>query len=386
MSSPVIATNYSPTYPGGLAVLQTHVASLLSVRDGRPGAFLYRYADHPELPATHPDLPWPAFQLSLTRFGRLTEKLWPRLASRPQSLPLLAGMLSRCWKMPHTLTPSVIHFIGTGWDLTGFFLAAEAARRRIPFTVFPATHPGQWGDDRIDIALYRRAGAVLCQTDFERDHLASLGAPPARLFRLGLFPMCSPHGDASAFRARHDLGNRPCVYFLGRRTVGKGYPALLTAWPLVLARHPDAVLLLAGPHWIDRQDHGLSALPPDSFRDLGLPDGPAISDAYAACDVFCLPSDGESFGIVLVEAWSYGKPVICGSAPASREMVADGENGLWADHDPSALSEKIIRLLDDPSLARRMGEAGHRLQQQRFTPSAFLSRLDEAATLAAPRQ
>jgi glycosyltransferase involved in cell wall biosynthesis len=68
-----------------------------------------------------------------------------------------------------------------------------------------------------------------------------------------------------------------------------------------------------------------------------------------------------------VEAWSYRKPVICGTAPASRELIENGRSGLWADQDPANLAEKIIRLCRDPELANSMGQYGYALLRRRFS-------------------
>ena len=128
-------------------------------------------------------------------------------------------------------------------------------------------------------------------------------------------------------------------------------------------QRPCAVLLLAGPE-------GDGKIPPvagDCVRDLGVPDEEAKADALAACDVFALPSAHESFGIVYVEAWSYGKPVICGPAPASRELVRDGLTGQWAEQTPESIAAAIIRLLGDRELRYKLGEAGRRFQLERLT-------------------
>jgi phosphatidyl-myo-inositol dimannoside synthase len=70
---------------------------------------------------------------------------------------------------------------------------------------------------------------------------------------------------------------------------------------------------------------------------------------------------------VFVEAWSYGKPVVCGTAPASRELIGDGETGLWSAQDPALLAEKLTILLESPALAKAMGNAGKHLQQESYT-------------------
>ena len=156
------------------------------------------------------------------------------------------------------------------------------------------------------------------------------------------------------------------LLFLGRRDEGKGYPALLKSWPLVLQSCPQTVLLLAGPGGSDYQSLK-EAVPAESLRDLGVPDEFGKADALASCDIFCLPSSHEAFGIAYVEAWAYGKPVICGLAPACRELIEDGVTGLWADQDPASLAKKILSLLQQPALRERLGREGRARQNRDFT-------------------
>jgi len=266
----------------------------------------------------------------------------------------------------HSNPFDAVHFVGTGWDFSGFALLSLARRLRVPFTVWPAVHPGSWGDDKIDVRLYRQADTVFCQTLSEAQHLVQRGVNRERISICGLPPNVASGGEGPALRDRLGIGSRPVVFFMGRRDEGKGYPALLKAWQQVLGGTPDAVLLLAGKGG-EEYAHLLSALPPNSVRDLGVVDDATKADALAACDVFCLPSAHESFGIVYVEAWSYGKPVICGMAPACRELVEDGVTGLHASQDPDDLTAKILRLLENATEAKWMGRNGLRLQQEKFT-------------------
>jgi glycosyltransferase involved in cell wall biosynthesis len=178
-------------------------------------------------------------------------------------------------------------------------------------------------------------------------------------------------GDARRFRLNHGLGHEPVVLFMGRRDVGKGYEALLQAWPSLIQVMPNAVLCLAGPGGEIFQG-ALESIPFSRIRDLGIPGESDKADAIAGCDVFCLPSAHESFGIVYVEAWSYGKPVICGTAPACRELVAHGINGLHASQKPDELAAAMIELLANPKLAGSIGAAGKRTQRSRFTPERMM--------------
>ncbi|MCF7787571.1 MAG: glycosyltransferase family 4 protein [Prosthecobacter sp.] len=280
-------------------------------------------------------------------------------------------------------TADVIHFIGTGWEITGHPLWREAGEAEVPFTVWPSVHPENCKDEAFDLQLYQEAEAVFCQSDHELEHLISRGVAASKLIRCGLPPMCPANGNGTRLRSKLGIGMRPAVLFVGRRDAGKGYPALLEAWPLVLRQCPDAVLLLAGPG--DADEAMLANISPENVRDLGCPPEQEKADAYAACDVFCLPSAYESFGIVYVEAWSYGKPVICGTAPASRELVEHGVTGVWADQQPQQLSHSLLRLLMYPDLRHRIGLAGLRHQLVNFTTEQMVGCHLKAWKITAPK-
>jgi len=361
-----LASQIAPTYIGGLAEYQRHLAAGLLGR-GQDVHSLCESERHPDGRLGYEALTWPLHVLEKSPLGRMTQTLLPRLSTRA---PDWAARIARYRLIvPENLSPSAIHVTGTGWDHTGFAMARRARQLGVPFSIWPAVHPGQWGDAPIDLELYQRADVIFCQSGSERDHLARRGLPAEKTQICGLPPFCLPDGDGTRLRDRLGIGRRPTLLFLGRRDEGKGYPALLDAWKLVLPRHPEAVLLLAGPG----APLAEGVFPANSYRDLGLVDERTKADAYAACDVFCLPSAHESFGIVYVEAWSYGKPVICGTAPASQELVGDGKTGLWAAQDPRILAERILGLLDSPALAADLGAAGQRVQRERYTADAMVS-------------
>jgi glycosyltransferase involved in cell wall biosynthesis len=116
----------------------------------------------------------------------------------------------------------------------------------------------------------------------------------------------------------------------------------------------------------------LDRIPTGAVCDLAVPNEVDKADALAACDVFCLPSAHESFGIVYVEAWSYAKPVVCGPAPACREFIQDGHTGLWSSQNPDELAEKLLLLLANRELREKIGMAGLALQRANFNNETFL--------------
>ncbi|CAN5414774.1 hypothetical protein BH10PLA1_BH10PLA1_03370 [soil metagenome] len=355
----VIAARKLPLYLGGLAKYQIELARALT-QAGHAVKLVGLEGDCAS--ATGHEM------TSLSRLVRERPRLWPSMSSRPGLHRLLVTSIKRAYspaiKQIVASKPDVIHYVGTGWDYVGFAMAEAAKRAEARFTIWPAVHPGQWGDDVIDLRLYRLADALFSQSDHERDHLATKGLDTRRVVRCGLPPMCLPDGDGKRLREKHQVGDRPVVLFMGRRDKGKGYFALLNAWPLVRRSFPDAILFLVGP---PSEEADAPSAKQEGVIDLGAVSEAEKADALAACDVFCLPSAHESFGIVYVEAWSYGKPAICGTAPASRELVRDGETGLWADQDPPRLAEVIGRLLGDSTYRKQLGAAGLALQQREFT-------------------
>lgn len=294
---------------------------------------------------------------------RLTSLL-TRPALRPLALSLFRAAYGRALRAVIPESATHLHYVGTGWELLGFAALDEARRRGIPITCHPAVHPGTWGDGPLDIALYARLGAVLAQSEYEKRHLTDRGVSPEKIFVYGLgASSVPPTGDGAAFRARHGIGNRPVVLFIGRRQRYKGYHALAEAMAQVRESVPDALLVCVGP-W---GEPPYPELPEGALLDLGRVSEEEKEDALAACDVFCLPSTDESFGLVYVEAWRYGKPVIAGPAPAVREMVRDGENGYCLPQDPETIAGALTRLLRDEALCARMGAAGNALYQMLYT-------------------
>jgi phosphatidyl-myo-inositol dimannoside synthase len=101
-----------------------------------------------------------------------------------------------------------------------------------------------------------------------------------------------------------------------------------------------------------------------------------LTELYARSAVFVMPSRGEGFGLVYLEAMRAGKPCVAARASAAAEVVADGETGLLVDPlEAGELAAALGRLLSSPEGARRMGEAGRRRFERVFSAERFRERM-----------
>jgi glycosyltransferase involved in cell wall biosynthesis len=164
--------------------------------------------------------------------------------------------------------------------------------------------------------------------------------------------------DVTAARRRLGLPERGTVFtFLGRFSERKN-PLLFADALARLSIDRGAVGLFVGEGPLEGQlNERLAALNLDE-RTHVLPFQADVSDVLAASDVIVLPSNEESFGLVLVEAAAYAKPVVATRTEGPAEIVVDGVTGLLvAPRDIEGLTQALSRLLDDATLRERLGHA-----------------------------
>lgn len=166
----------------------------------------------------------------------------------------------------------------------------------------------------------------------------------------------------------------PLIGIVGRLQRWKGMHVLIEAMPQVLRAHPNAHCVVVG---------GVHELEPDylpflesRIAALGLKDKVALAglqrnvpEWMQAMDVVVHASDHEPFGIVIIEAMALGKPVVAGNAGGPTEIITEGVNGLLTPYgDSNALACAILRYLDDPKEAQKIGDAARQRALEFSTP------------------
>jgi glycosyltransferase involved in cell wall biosynthesis len=174
-------------------------------------------------------------------------------------------------------------------------------------------------------------------------------------------PCCTLHEDYSIPEASLIVG------VVARLEPEKGHRTLIDAWPLVLAAHPDAWLLIVGE---GSERNSLEA----QAASLGIAnrvvftgrreDVPAVT---AALEVAVLPSYREAQGLSVLEAMALSRPVVASNVGGIPEMIDDGVTGLLVPPgDCQSLAAAIIRLLSDHPFADMIARRGHDLVHDRF--------------------
>ena len=163
--------------------------------------------------------------------------------------------------------------------------------------------------------------------------------------------------DQDAFRQIY-LPSRPFILVLGRKAGAKGYREIIEVVDAINQAGRDLLVILIGP-----DDDSVQIDSPNAVY-LGRQSRSVVRGALMSSVALCSMSRSESFGIVLLEAWLAGKPVIANiDCAAFHDMAVNDENALLVSIDK--LPQAITRLIDNPLLARQLANAGQ-LVAERF--------------------
>jgi glycosyltransferase involved in cell wall biosynthesis len=183
--------------------------------------------------------------------------------------------------------------------------------------------------------------------------------------------------EPTSVKAPDPRGSGPLVGMVGRLNWKKGYEYALDAAALLRDRLPGLRFDIVGDGSMraELEERARGAGLADTVRFLGQRrDVPELMRGF---DCFALSSIIEGMPNALLEAMALGRPVVTTSAGGSAEVVVDGESGFVVPpRDARALADAIERVLRDPALAARLGEAAARRVRENFSLEAMLSALD----------
>ena len=229
--------------------------------------------------------------------------------------------------------------------------------------------------DRIAARAVRSADAVRALSDFTVGLAREHGVEPAAVF--------TTYSDLSAFTATPPapLPERPTALFVGVLERYKNVDGIAAAWRLAAPRVPDAQLRLVGrgPH-VPLVEQLVADLPGQTSWTPALT-APEVVRALDEATLLLLPSRSEGTPRVIIEAFARGRAVIAGRRGGMPDLVRDDVEGYLVEPDDVAgIAAALVRVLGDPELARRLGEAAfERSAQWTYDAAEYGRRMRELA-------
>lgn len=216
--------------------------------------------------------------------------------------------------------------------------------------------------------ILKNADGIITNSEFTKNLLCQYNVPLEKTCVITPCPGIAPPLNPPPSKG----GNGEVILTVGRLVKRKGIDNLIKAFSEL--EHDDAILQIAGS---GPEKENLEQL----TRDLGIqdrvcffddPSDEKLSVLYAGCDIFALPARGirgdiEGYGIVCLEANSFGKPVVASRAGGLTEAVINEETGLLVDPENiEDIARASKRLLDNPELRERLGLAGKARAEKDF--------------------
>lgn len=290
------------------------------------------------------------------------------------------------WIFRHVRDYDLVH-IHALFSFTSVAAAWAARRAGVPYVVRPLGTLNRYGVEKrrpwlkrfslmlIEGPILRHAAAVHFTAEAERVEAESLGIPMRSVvIPLGIEP--APRGEASVFLARFpELENCRLLLFLSRLDPKKNVEGLLLAFKLCSSALPGTKLVIAGdgePGYVAglkrRADElGLA----DGVIWAGYVEGEQKAAAFAAAQVFVLPSFSENFGIAAAEALMAGLPCVLGKGVALADEVAQAGAGLVTSPEPEDIARALREVLADENHRAEMGRRAAALARERYSMEAM---------------
>lgn len=189
--------------------------------------------------------------------------------------------------------------------------------------------------------------------------------------------------DAGTVKKRYGIGPLdPTVFFSGRLCLQKGPDLLLEAVPGLLRYYRNAKFVFAGDGHLrgslERRAHQLGVA--HATRFLGHHNGSNLIDLYRACDVVCLPSRNEPFGISALEGWAAGKPVVASQNGGPNEFIWHSITGLKVYPTAESIGWGLGTLFTNFEWGRWMGKNGRQAAETVFNWDRVAAKTEDCYT------
>jgi glycosyltransferase involved in cell wall biosynthesis len=328
--------------------------------------------------------PWPD-RVRYIDFGR-DLSITPKPSRQQRAIMMLRSLPSAfrtMYEQMRQIRPDLLYTSQQRYDMR---IALVMARLfRIPHVIHLHYSVGPWLGGDVTRAI-RRSHHLIAISQFIRQTALLQGADPSAISTVpnSISPEAFRQStDRSALRAEFGWDqDTPVLVSAGRLDPMKGHHHLIEAFAEVLARLPQARLLICG-RTFNRSNY--TDLLHQRVADLGMQHAVVFTGhrydlptLMQEADVFSLLSEMEPFGLVFLEAMAVGLPVVTYYSGSVPEIIIDGVTGLISAPDqPAALADNLVRLLSNRTLAAQMGAAGRQRAADAFSPTVITARWAE---------
>lgn len=221
--------------------------------------------------------------------------------------------------------------------------------------------------------MLRHAAAVHFTSTGEAAEARLLGIPLREVvIPLGVEDPCGTTSNSTGFDG---LSGSPCLLFLSRLDPKKNLESLLHAISLVRHDLPGVRLLVAGdgpaPYVAALRELADTLGIASQVVWAGHVDGPLKAAAFAAADIFTLPSFSENFGVAAAEAMASGLPCLLGKGVAIAQDALEAGAGIIVEPNPQAIADGLRRIIHDPAALAEMAVRAKLLAKSRFSVDAM---------------
>jgi glycosyltransferase involved in cell wall biosynthesis len=271
----------------------------------------------------------------------------------------------------------------------------------MPLVVTPHFHPASnresaisrffmsLDDVLVSRRVYKMVDKIIVVTDSEKPFIERF-APSTKCATVpnGIdIEDWTPIPDGRPFRNRYRINeDEHVVLYTGRLADNKGLEHLIDSSYLVVAEHPKTKFVIVGEDWgvLKRLKKKIWANNLDDYFVFTghIESFELFKSAYAAANVFVLPSEWEAFGIVLLEAMACGTPIVASDVGGIPDVVG-GVGRIFKYGDTRALAENIVDILNDEDLERVKSSKGRARVIENFTWSKVVDRLEGIYTSVA---
>ena len=259
--------------------------------------------------------------------------------------------------------PDVVHCHGFKAGLIGR-MAGGLAGRPLVYTVHNFVLHGRTESSGFLIRsfekwIYGKTDAVICVSQALKDSMTvEMGLSPRKIHVIHNSRPEWDTGDREKIRRQYGIGKDNVLIGTAARLIpSKGIHLFLKAAPAILDRYPDAILMIAGSGPEENRLKDMAQGLDIAGRVIFAGQISNMRDYYSAFDLFLLPTLSEGLGITILEAMSFGLPVIASAVGGIPELISHGVNGILIQPgSPSEIRDALVFCMENPQVAKAYGQ------------------------------